>query len=78
MLLHHRGCQLNKKHPDLTLLLLSSRGSPWSMYLLTTLLISWRSLSVISVFFGLSIWPITLMMSCDVMQQVQEVVAQLQ
>jgi hypothetical protein len=27
---------------------------------------------------SLSIWPITLMMSCDVIQQVQEVVAQLQ
>jgi hypothetical protein len=30
------------------------------MYLLTTLLISCRSLSVISVFLGFNIWPITL------------------
>lgn len=38
-------------------------SAPWSMYLLTTLLISCRSLSVISVFLGLSIAPITDMMS---------------
>lgn len=36
---------------------------PWSMYLLTTLLISCLNLSVISVFLGFSICPITLMMS---------------
>ena len=29
-----------------------------------TLFISWRSLSVISVFLGFSIWPMTAMMSC--------------
>jgi hypothetical protein len=36
---------------------------PWSMYLLTTLLISNRSFSVISVFLGFISWPIMLIMS---------------
>lgn len=38
-------------------------ATPWSMYLLTTLLISSRSFSVISVFLGFISWPIMLMMS---------------
>mmetsp|Transcript_17233 Transcript_17233/g.53444 ORF Transcript_17233/g.53444 Transcript_17233/m.53444 type:complete len:241 (+) Transcript_17233:100-822(+) len=41
----------------------TSSATPWSMYRLTTLLISCRSLSVISVFLGFIIWPIMLMMS---------------
>mmetsp|Transcript_5618 Transcript_5618/g.19249 ORF Transcript_5618/g.19249 Transcript_5618/m.19249 type:complete len:238 (+) Transcript_5618:240-953(+) len=42
----------------------TSSATPVSMYRFTTLLISWRSFSVISVFLGLSICPMTLMMSC--------------
>ena len=43
--------------------LLSYMSPTLQTYLLTTLLISPRSLSVISVFFGFIICPITLMMS---------------
>ena len=42
----------------------TSSAIPWSMYLLTTLLISARSFSVISVFFGFIICPIMLTRSC--------------
>lgn len=42
----------------------TNSATPWSMYLLTTLLISPRSLSVISVIFGFISWPIIDMMSC--------------
>jgi hypothetical protein len=38
-------------------------ATPWSMYRLTTLLISCRSFSVISVFLGFMSWPIMLIMS---------------
>ena len=42
----------------------TSSATPWSIYLLTTLLISPRSFSVISVFRGFINCPIMLMTSC--------------
>jgi hypothetical protein len=42
----------------------TSSATPWSMYLLTTLLISSLSLSVISVILGFINCPIMLMISC--------------
>jgi hypothetical protein len=42
----------------------TSSAIPWSMYLLTTLLISPRSFSVISVFLGFIICPIIDARSC--------------